>query len=321
MISKILKAGRFFVEYSIDLWRFVRFNNYSPLVPKATRQFYKILIETHTIEKGLSLADRRHLFGKDKIRFVMRELEEYDASLSPLPVEMAMGALSAYLEFHEKDRVSDPLLEEIRSFQAAYRARQPFVERGGVREMTLPRRGPAHELHLLLSRASLRMQDPAPLQLEEITKLIEAAQSAPSQCNRQATKIHVYQDRAQIDTLLSLQGGSRGFSHCVGNLLVVTFDISAWGGAGQRNQGYVDGALFAMYVLLAAHGLDLAACPLNLAVTNARENEIRSAGNIPANERLVVMVAVGRPLEEPLRVAASPRRRVSEVMFVHQKGG
>src|SRR5690606_36580790 len=121
------------------------------------------------------------------------------------------------------------------------------------------------------------------LPLELVHTVVKLAQYAPSQSNRQSTQVHLYQDRKQIDELLALQGGSRGFSEHVGNLFVVSSEIPAWGGPGQRNQPYVDAALFAMHLLTALHAKGIAACPLNLAVTNRTDRRIKAAGAISAD--------------------------------------
>lgn len=318
-LYKGLKFTQFFVDYAHDLWSFIRNNGYSPLVDKNKRLFYKIIIETHTIEKGLSLASPKLLFGKDKIRFVMSALDKYDQNYSEFPVEMALGALSAYLEFHQNKGIDDPFLTEIINYLSRWSASSDIRRSGGVKNYTPPTDPSTFEggQRFLLSRSSCRVFDGKPLPMETIKKVVEIAQGAPSQCNRQSSKIHIYQKREMIDALLALQGGARGFSQNVGNLLVISSEVAAWGGAGQRNQLYVDGALFASHVLLACHSMGLAACPLNLAVTNSMERKIRSVAAIPDGERLIMMIAVGQVTPGPLSVARSPRRDISEVIHIH----
>jgi nitroreductase len=80
----------------------------------------------------------------------------------------------------------------------------------------------------LQSRSSCRMFQPGKIDSGLLTSLVELAQSAPSQCNRQSSRVHVYQDRAVIAQLLELQGGSRGFAQSVDNLFVVTSEVTAW---------------------------------------------------------------------------------------------
>lgn len=317
MFSKIGKILQFLSEYMQDLWLCLRYNGYSPLVDRQKRLFYKIIIETHTIEKGLSLPFRRPLFGRDKIRFVMSSLDGYDPSFSPLPAEMALGALESYLRFHRDGSIDDPILDEIAVFLSRWHDKYRLTTRGGVKSVQLHGdTGDARPV-LLQSRVSLRMFDGKALPLDIVQDVVRIAQSAPSQCNRQSSQVHLYQDRNRIDELLALQGGSRGFSEHVGNLFVVTSEIAAWGGPGQRNQPYVDSALFAMCLLLAFHSRGVAACPLNLAITNNIERKIKTAADIPAGERLAMMIAFGSTLSEPLRAAMSPRRDVDEILHMH----
>lgn len=316
MFSKAAKVLQFLSEYAQDLWLTLRYNGYSPLVERNRRQFYKLIIETHTIEKGLSLPRRRTLFGRDKVRFVMSALDAYEPEFSPLPAQMALGALDAYLRFHREQGIQDPLLDEVAALLARWQDRQLEL-RGGIKPYRFEGHDPAGPVAWLQSRSSLRMFDGRPLPAETVRQVVTLAQSAPSQCNRQSTQVHLYQDRATIDALLALQGGSRGFSENVGNLFVVTSEIAAWGGPGQRNQTYVDGALFSMCILLSCHALGFGACPLNLAVTNAVERRIKVAGCIPTGERLIMMIAFGKTVDEPLRVAASPRRSLDEVLHMH----
>ena len=44
---------------------------------------------------------------------------------------------------------------------------------------------------------------------------------------------------------------------------------------------------------------------------------IRGIGAIPASERLIMMIAVGLPLESHFRAARSPRRLTTEVLQMH----
>lgn len=317
MFSQLAKVTGIFSEALRDAALFLRFNSYSPFVDRSKRAFYKILIEAHTIEKGLSLQQPRLLFGKDKVRFVMAALSRYDIGHSPVPAHMSLGALEAYLNFHARAGASDPLLDEITGYLKAWEARLPKPWKGGTRDYSFNGQPPGDLQHLIASRSSIRTLRATPLDPERIVEAIALAQQAPSQCNRQATRVHAYQDPARIRELLALQGGSRGFAESVGNLFVVSSEICAWGGPGQRNQAYVDGALFAMCLLLACRSMGWGACPLNLAIDHKTESAIRHAGGIPAGERLILMIAFGEPSAPDTKVAFSPRRPAAEIVTLH----
>lgn len=316
-LSKVRKLIGFPIEYTQDMLQYFRYNGHSPFAPSNDRLFYHAVIQTHTIEKGLALSKPRPLFGREKIRSVLTMLKRYDASGSNFPVGMAHGALRDYQAFNREGGHTDPLLVEIDA--ALEGAEAPVPLTGGVKLVAEQERwlDQAAAEAFLTSRNSCRMFAPATLDVTVVEEIVRLAQSAPSQCNRQATKAHFFQNPGKIAELLKLQGGSAGFSDAVYNLFVVTSDVMAWGGPQQRNQLYVDGGLFSMNLMLAAHGLGLASCPLNLAVTNDVERRIKQAGGIPANERVIMMIAVGVPVTEGRKAAKSPRRALSEILTVH----
>lgn len=315
-LNRVGKLFGFFGEYAQDLWMFFRHNGYSPFVPAQQRLYYHTVIQTHTIEKGLALPAPRPLFGKQKIGEVLTMLKRYDRKGSAFPLGMAHGALADYSAYNRDQGLADPLLDTIDGELASA---DQSVRTGGVklvqRDAALP---PADDLaRFMTSRTSCRMFGPDLLPDETIQHALALAQSAPSQCNRQATKAHFYNDKAKVAALLKLQGGSAGFAESVSNLFVVTSDITAWGGPQQRNQLYVDGGLFSMNLMLAFHSMGLASCPLNLAVTNGVERQIKAEGGIPANERVIMMIAVGKAVDQGLKAAKSPRRPVEEVLTIH----
>lgn len=319
LLTNTRKVFSFFSEFGQDLYLYLRHNGHSPLVPANRRLFYRAIIETHAIEKGLSLGRPRPLFGKDKIRYIMASLRRYDRSDSAFPVEMGLGALAAYVDEHRSRGIEDTFLDAVDKYVASAAPDRAAVLTGGVKFVSPP---PSDQeemtpQQLLLSRTSCRMFQPVEVPPGLVEDIVRLAQSAPSQCNRQATRAHFYRDKPTVDRLLQLQAGSAGFTETVRNLFVIASELSAWGGAQQRNQLYVDGALFAMNLLLACRAYGLASCPLNLAVGNATERDIKRAGNIPASERLVVMIAIGYAETEALKAASSPRRALSEVLSIH----
>ena len=322
ILDKIRKTLLFVTEYFSDAVSYFRYCGISPFQDPNRKLFYKILIEAHALEKGLSMAQPRPLFGVSKIRFLISALDRYDISFSRLPGEMVCGVFQAYLELHQSLGVSDPLLDEVRTFLTRYKRTWKITPNGGVRQLD---RDDYHQIpdaaRLLTSRHSTRMFLPELLQLGEVELIVHIAQSAPSQCNRQSAKAYFYQERADIDRLLRLQAGSAGFAQDVNNLFVITSELAAWGGAQQRNQAYVDGALFAMNLMLACHASGIASCPLNLAVTYRIGRAICEAGGIGKGERLVMMIAVGRPVSrDRLRIARSPRRPLHEVLVTKLVG-
>ena len=319
MKSKLDKVGKlfgFFSEYTQDLWLFLRHNGYSPLESPERRLSHKTIIEAHTIEKGLTLPKPRPHFGQDKIAAMLDMNAAWTPPQGELSREMLVGALQEYQNtFADTPAPDMQFAERISNFVAKH---DTITASGGVRnDMVRPFQENTAAVQFLESRFSSREFAQRAMTDAELDGVVQLAQRAPSQCNRQSSRLHVYRNPAKISELIGLQGGARGFAENVPTLFVVTSEITGWGGPQQRNQPYMDGGLYAMMLMLALDAKGFLTCPLNLAIPNRTERAIKAAGNIPARERLIVMVAAGPQPEHPVRAAASPRWQPAAVCTRH----
>ncbi|GHC04801.1 nitroreductase family protein [Cerasicoccus arenae] len=317
----MLKVIQYFWEYLRDFRLTLGYSYHSPFEEENRRLYYRIIILAHAIEKGLSLKDPRDLFGIKKLRDMMGLLDRYDVGFSPFPVEMAKGAIESYVKLHRSKTPDAPFLEELEAYLANSETLSQCEGNGGARNIE-PGHFPSEASRqvgqvFIQSRFSCRNYAPVKVSKETIRKVLEIAQSAPSQCNRQSVRVHCFQSPDQISSLLSLQGGTSGFTESIHNLFVVTSELTAWGGYGQRSQSYVDGGLFSQNLMLALHVHGLASCPLNLAITNAKEANIKRISGIHQRERLIMMIAFGEPGEENLLAARSARIPLESVLLFH----
>ncbi|MEY8118856.1 nitroreductase family protein [Falsihalocynthiibacter sp. BN13B15] len=312
-IAKILQV---FTEYTRDGWLFLRYNGFSPLEPRDRRLSHKTIIEAHTIEKGLALPEPRPYFGQNKVRALL----EMNAGWVPPPGDisrtMLLGALRDYrAAFVDTSPPDAALAAQVDTFLDT---QETETAEGGVRGYIEKKSEcDASAVAFLNARFSARDFAPRTLEDREIATVVHLAQRAPSQCNRQSTRLHVYRDRARIARLLELQGGGRGFIQAVPTLFVITSEITAWGGPQQRNQPYVDGGIFTTMLLLSLDAHGFVSCPMNLAITHSKEQAIKREGTIPKRERLVVMVAAGLPPTYPFRAARSPRWPTDAICTIH----
>lgn len=320
MLSKIYKLTLYLNEYITDFIKVIKFNSYSPLEDQQKRLFYRIIINAHAIEKGLSLDNPRPLFGQAKMADLMRLVKNYNPnSYGFFPLEMTLGALKDYHALHAAKNIEADFLNQVIDWQNQLDAMSVEHATGGSKQVSGDNNNPdLSHTEFLTSRFSCRAYLPELVSAELVAKIVKTAQSAPSQCNRQSTRIHCFQNKQQIVDLLTLQGGSSGFVDSVANLFVITSEQTAWGGAGQRSQSYVDGALFSMALMYACQSFGIASCPLNLAVTNKNEKAIQKAGNIHERERLIMMMAFGYPITENLKAASSPRLPTEDILTLHK---
>jgi len=313
---RVVKVIQVFTEYLTDAWVFLRHNGNSPLEPLEKRLRHATVIKAHTIEKGLALPRPRPYFGREKIRELLDMSSRWSPATGDLSRSMLLGALRDYRRTFASDESPDrDLVDRIESF---INTPETAFAQGGVRagiERSWARDEAA--INFISRRCSVRDFAPVPLSNDEIREVVRLAQRAPSQCNRQATRIHAYRDKHTIKSLLDLQAGGRGFSEAVPTLFVVTSEITAWGGPQQRNQPFVDGGIFAALLLLSLEAHGFVSCPMNLAVRHRTERAIRRVGGIPNRERVIVMVAAGRPPIDGFRAACSPRYPVEEICHIH----
>jgi nitroreductase len=163
------------------------------------------------------------------------------------------------------------------------------------------------------SRHSVRQFTGEPVDPEDMRAAIADAAKSPSVCNRATCMAYVAFSEAARARALSFQDGNRGFGHLAGAVIIVVSDMRGFIGFGERNQGFVDGGLFAMSLAYALHARGYGVCMLNWSATAGRDRRMRRALGIPSHQAVVTMMAVGR-MPERLRVAASPRREAGGFM-------
>lgn len=268
-----------------------------------------LTMDYHRLEKGLALPEPRVGFGKDVIARLMENL-------------------TVYLRAYGEDDVVRTVLDVMRMYQArqaqqdyanpemdAFLAKPEFTAIGhhsapcGVVPVTpadlFPFETPQAEA-TLQSRKSVRQYTGQLVDDETLNKIATMAQCAPSVCNRQAGRLYVANTREVMDQVLRHQNGNVGFGHTLGAVFVVAADLQAFTSLGERNQGFVDGGIFAMQTLAAIHSQKLGGCMLNWGAESKRDKALRRAFGIADSDVIITMIGCGYPADD-IEVAASPR--------------
>jgi nitroreductase len=251
---------------------------------------------SHRVEKGFSLPETKRPFGVRATPALSRALANSDAAGDALFVTEAKEVLEALAQWNEHGVLDD---------------------RVAPRGDSLPVNPLDPEIlaTFLTSRHSVRDFDQRPVDRSLLEEAVRLAAYAPSVCNRQGYRAYLFDDRADVQRILSLHSGSQGFAARVPALLVVTFDIRAFEDSLERNQGWIDGGLFSMMLLLALHGLGLGAVPLNWSRRNSATARLRRAAALPEHDNVVLLIATGHPAEG-YRVARSTRRPLGQILRV-----
>ena len=277
-----------------------------------------VTMDYHRIEKGMTLKDPKLGYASRWIssQFI-KNLNRYIASKGDGD-ELALTALNvlrAYRDFHIKNNYPMPkIFAEIDELENRFRGRH--CPNGGVKLTTRDQilgHGMKEFAQFLRSRHSIRHFSSEPVSPDLIVEAVSLAQSTPSVCNRQGWKVYAINTPAAIARALAVQNGNDGFGHQLNTVLVVTCDLTRLLTIGERNQGWIDGGMFCMTLVLALHSRGLGTCCLNLSLDHEQDIELRKAVPIALHESPVMMIAVGH-LPETLSVAQSARRPLAEVL-------
>lgn len=276
----------------------------------------RMLQKAHSIEKGLSMPDPRDFFGLSALCELEKLVAMYEAkglSEDHVAIRKTRGAIRAYFDRHAGKEVPG----EFRRFE---RLASVGPAPAGIGTIALTRESQLAAAQggleaAMRSRRSLRMFAPGSVDADTLSRAIElAGVTTPSVCNRQSCRAYVLRDKTRVQEALALQGGNRGFGHTVDTVLIVGSDMSNFRNSDERNQGFVDGGMFAMSLLLSLHGQGLGAIPLNWSAGRKKNDRLLEMLDLPRTDLIIMMIAVG-PMPESFEVAASPRRGLDELMY------
>jgi nitroreductase len=167
------------------------------------------------------------------------------------------------------------------------------------------------------TRSSVRNYSDKDISDEIIKKAIFIAQNAPSACNRQPSRIHIFSNRQDIEGILNLQNGNRGFGHLANKIIVLTTDLNGYHTQKERYMNWIDGGIYLMNLIYSLQFYKIGTCILNWGVEKSKDVALRKLGNISDNESIIAVISCGYYLENKFQVAKSPKRPVTEVLTFH----
>jgi nitroreductase len=310
-------AWKLFLNFAYD---FRRFRSASSLEGSRNRENRRAHVHllAHALEYGMALSDPRKGFGVEKIRSLCAELRAYIALYgTDETVEAAVGVLRAHLEFNAgkgaDTQETERLLGEILTLASGSLAAAP----GGtefVRAEDITSKARIDFEAFMGARNSVRQYaSDRPVDRAVIDRVVRAAQQTPSSCNRQTCKVYAFTDPTSVARVLAHHDGNRGFGDQLGGVFVVTVDLANWNAIGERNQGWVDGGMFAMTLALALHAEGLGACMLNWSAERERDRALRRLISIPDNEVVITLIGFGHMRDE-FRVPVSRRKPLDRVL-------
>lgn len=252
-----------------------------------------LMVMTHVLEKGITMPERRVGFGQERVRDILCHLQEIVSQwgCESLEVQSTIEDLKQYLEIHTAANYQLP--EDI---EKGIRNYLPFlaIQDENCYEITKERYfAPTNDFASFAeSRHSIRWYTQESVDDEKLMAAIKLAQTAPSACNRQATKVKIIASDKGKKLCCSIQNGTRGFGDKADKWLLITTEAGAWSHM-HHTSGILDGGIFLMNLLYALHYYGIVACPLNAHLSIKDKIRLQKTLGYPESETPIAFVVIG----------------------------
>ncbi len=283
-----------------------------------TKLIENIITRYHMIEKGLTMSEARLGFGKDAILSLCELSIEYLSKYSASEEQLihAIGVIFEYERFHQIHNytLNDKLVSKIKLLKCICPNITCSVQIKTTRKDYFSQTEGSF-LQFSNSRKSVRNYTNQDIPIDIFTEVFDLARNAPSACNRQAWRTYLFTDKEQINEILNIQGGNRGFGHLANKVIVISGEVGAFASTGERNQIFIDGGIYAMNLLYALHYYQIAACILNCSTTIEKDRALRKSTKIKESEVFIAIISCGIPPED-FEIASSKRSKIKRTNTV-----
>lgn len=281
---------------------------------------------THRLEKGLSMPNRRKTFAGE---FIHETVETYlrvvDGSSEATPsLRWSSDVLRAYFAAVDD---SDVRVAKARILwnqsqthdlpaETTRAGRVPRAERD-LTDLRPSARGPRPDLEaftrLCHARRSCRWFEDRSISMKTVRAAMSAALQAPSACNRQPFDFYAVTDKRCIAEIVALPLGTKGFGADLPCLIAVVGDLSAFSEPRDRHLIYIDSSLAVMSFMLALTSAGLASVPINWPDLPHNHEELRRILGLAPWQVPIMLIGLGYPDPDGM-IAYSEKRRVDEVL-------
>ena len=272
-----------------------------------------LLVISHVLEKGITMPNRRLGFGYDRVRLVINTLNNIIHRFGPdsIEVQAAILDLRQYLTIH-----NDANYELPADIGGGIKSLLTYSKIDDDNCFSITKEAyfkPAKDFYEFAeSRHSVRWFSQQPVDGEKLIKAIQLAQTAPSACNRQATRVKIVSSPNGKKLCCELQNGNRGFGNLADKWLIITSELGNWSSFYPQDP-YVDGGIFTMNLLYALHYYGIVACTLNAHLDKEQLERLQEGIGYPKSEIPIAFIVIGNP-EEKFMVPKSRRLKTDDIV-------
>ena len=304
-VLRIIRAAISYTNESI-YWYWMELTNCS-IIPNEKSELANLMIKSHVLEKGITMPNRRLGFGYDRVRALITWTNEAIKKYSPnrIEIQTTLNVLDQYFQIHKTANFQLPddihfgitQLLKYKTFETSICYETNSID---YFSKTKDFKDFAHQRH------SVRWYDKNN-KIDKATLLdaIQLAQTAPSACNRQSTKVYIVEDEEKKQKILELQNGNRGFGFAADKIILLTADMRYWFYR-ERTFAFLDAGIFCMNILYALHYYKIGACTLNAHLYKKQRKILQNLIGYDKAEMPVVFIAIGN-VPEKFKVCGSQR--------------
>ncbi|MBR2153582.1 MAG: nitroreductase family protein [Bacteroidaceae bacterium] len=273
-----------------------------------------LLVAGHVLEKGITMPARRLGFGIERVRDLIARCQYciHHFGANSIELQSAIADLRQYRVLHAEAQYELPkdIVENIERLESELKLTDEncySMTRSEYFSDTKDFKAFAEQRH------SVRWFSDIPVDDSILEKAIHLAQTAPSACNRQATRVKIISDpKVKEQICNTFQNGNRGFGHLVDKWLLITQEQGAWS-LKYRTSMFIDAGIFTMNLLYALHYYKICAVTLNAHMSVANSKKLQHLLGYPESEVPIVFIALGNAPEK-FMIAKSRRLNVEDII-------
>lgn len=294
--------------YKYDMKRYLQYSGMNNNT--AEKKAAKIRLLVHPIEKALSIENTRNDFGKQKIETLIELYNEYESNSIQEDSQVLMltkSIITQYVLFRKQHNcdvsfIPDKFIDE------------SLLNFTGAMEVTSEEFDKLNDFEKMAAgRHSIRSFAPGTIDRQDIINAVKIAQTSPSACNRQATRVIVCDDKNKCRQIMEKHGGMSGFTNVAG-IITLTGDLGLYQNEYERNTVFVDGGIFLMNMLYALQSCKIANCPIIWGAEPDNDNFIYDLLNIPESQEIISMIMIGKFPQSGAKAAKSYKRDINQIL-------
>ena len=271
---------------------------------------WRMMLLSHSLEKGISLCDSRIDFGKRKAKdlFELIKKAEISGNNNCFEFNEACSILQAYKDHRDRNKLDTFFLKGFDEINEKSDLWSVGVDEIYKKNLFFEDSNQFYQL--CKKRHSVREYSNEYVNKEIIIKAIDICRLSPSACNRQMTKVFFSMNKEINQKIADYIPGNSGTKNEKAIFLFICSDITAFDYF-EVYQWYLNAGIFSAYLTLSLTSLNVASCIYQWPIGYKYSDNIKKMLSIPSNYEITTVLSVGN-YKDKVKVLKSERKKVEE---------